>query len=143
MVHRAETASSSSGMIYFANRSDLLALNSGTVGQPLCSENIQTSGLFLHLSIVKEPCQSGTGQLAKLTGFYENFSVGRLDYLLDLASHNRQSKAQEPFAYQTNPSCRLWQLDRPYMPSSIAFQGLNNRLPRWSHGRGLYHTGRI
>src|SRR5437588_345875 len=37
-------------------------------------------------------------RLAKLAEVYENSSVRRLGYLLDLAGHARQAKALEPFA---------------------------------------------
>ncbi|MBI3041578.1 MAG: hypothetical protein HYY78_01985 [Betaproteobacteria bacterium] len=37
-------------------------------------------------------------KLAKLAAVYENSSVRRLGYLLELAGHVRQAKALEPFA---------------------------------------------
>lgn len=44
------------------------------------------------------------GDLARLAHVYENSSVRRLGYLLELAGHKRQSEALESFALKPNPS---------------------------------------
>jgi predicted transcriptional regulator of viral defense system len=59
----------------------------------------KTSGIDGVAQVVKDIGAKATPRkLAKLAGFYENSSVRRLGYLLDLASHQPQSKALEPFA---------------------------------------------
>ena len=49
--------------------------------------------------IVKDlGAKADSRKLAKIAAFYENSSVRRLGYLLELAGHARQAKALEPFA---------------------------------------------
>jgi predicted transcriptional regulator of viral defense system len=59
----------------------------------------KASGIDGVAQVVKDiGAKAAPRKLAILAGFYENSSVRRLGYLLDLAGHQSQSKALEPFA---------------------------------------------
>ena len=79
--------------------------------------------------IVKDlGAKADSRKLAKLAAVYENSSVRRLGYLLELTSHVRQAKALEPFA---NKAKSVKPLD-PSVKSFIAsLAGPLQKNPKW------------
>jgi predicted transcriptional regulator of viral defense system len=67
-------------------------------------------------------------RLAKLAGIYENSSVRRLGYLLELAGHSRQSKALEPFAREAKS---LKPLDPAVKPLVASLARSEQKNPKW------------
>ncbi|MGQ0750104.1 MAG: type IV toxin-antitoxin system AbiEi family antitoxin domain-containing protein [Betaproteobacteria bacterium] len=67
-------------------------------------------------------------KLAKLAQIYENSSVRRLGYLLELARHGRQAKALERFARQAKSLKPLDPAARPLVASLPSSQEKN---PKW------------
>jgi predicted transcriptional regulator of viral defense system len=67
-------------------------------------------------------------RLAKLADVYENSSVRRLGYLLELAGQARQAKALEPFARQAKSFKPLDPAVKPLMASLAASKERN---PKW------------
>jgi hypothetical protein len=64
-------------------------------------------------------------KLAKVAHFYENSSVRRLGYLLDLAGHHSQSKALEPFAGKAKSFKPLDPAIKPILENSEADEEKN------------------
>lgn len=67
-------------------------------------------------------------KLAKLAEVYENSSVRRLGYLLELARHARQAKALEPFAREAKSLKPLDPSAKPLVASLASSQEKN---PKW------------
>jgi len=67
-------------------------------------------------------------RLAKLADVYENSSVRRLGYLLELARHVRQAKALEPFAREAKSFKPLDPAAKPLVASLASSQEKN---PKW------------
>jgi predicted transcriptional regulator of viral defense system len=67
-------------------------------------------------------------KLAKLAGAYENSSVRRLGYLLELARHARQAKALEPFARAAKS---LKPLDPAAKPPVASLPSSPETSPKW------------
>jgi hypothetical protein len=67
-------------------------------------------------------------RLAQLAGAYENSSVRRLGYLLELARHMRQAKALEPFARKAKS---LKPLDPAAKPLAAALASPRETNPKW------------
>ena len=67
-------------------------------------------------------------KLAKLAGVYENSSVRRLGYLLELARHARQAKALEPFAREAKS---LKPLDPAAKPLVAALAPSQKKNTKW------------
>lgn len=67
-------------------------------------------------------------RLAKLAGIYENSSVRRLGYLLELTGHARQAKALERFAREAKS---LKPLDPAAKPLVASLAPLEEKNPRW------------
>ena len=67
-------------------------------------------------------------RLAQLAGVYENSSVRRLGYLLELARHVRQAKALEPFARKAKS---LKPLDPAAKPLAAALASPREKNPKW------------
>jgi predicted transcriptional regulator of viral defense system len=67
-------------------------------------------------------------ELARLARVYENSSVRRLGYLLELARHSRQAKALEPFA-RAAKSLKL--LDPAARPLVSALASLREKNAKW------------
>jgi predicted transcriptional regulator of viral defense system len=66
--------------------------------------------------------------LAKLANVYENSSVRRLGYLLELSRHARQAKALEPFAREARS---LKPLDPAIKPLVASLAHSQERNPKW------------
>lgn len=67
-------------------------------------------------------------KLAKLADVYENSSVRRLGYLLELSRHRRQAKALEPFAREARS---LKPLDPAIKPLVASLASSGERNPKW------------
>ena len=67
-------------------------------------------------------------RLARLAGIYENSSVRRLGYLLELAGHARQAKALEPFAREAKSVKPLNPAVKPLVASLAPSEQQN---PKW------------
>jgi hypothetical protein len=67
-------------------------------------------------------------KLAKLADVYENSSVRRLGYLLELGRHARQAKALEPFAREAKS---LKPLDPAVKPVVASLARSQERNPKW------------
>jgi predicted transcriptional regulator of viral defense system len=67
-------------------------------------------------------------ELARLAGIYENSSVRRLGYLLELARHARQAKALEPFAREAKS---LKPLDPAIKPLVAALASPQETNAKW------------
>src|SRR5271165_3598588 len=67
-------------------------------------------------------------KLAKLADVYENASVRRLGYLLELSRHRRQAKALEPFAREARS---LKPLDPAIKPLVDSLASSGERNPKW------------
>jgi predicted transcriptional regulator of viral defense system len=67
-------------------------------------------------------------KLARLADAYENSSVRRLGYLLELARHVRQAKALEPFAREAKS---LKPLDPAAKPLVASLASLQEKNPKW------------
>ena len=67
-------------------------------------------------------------KLAKLADAYENSSVRRLGYLLELVRHARQAKALEPFAREAKS---LKPLDPAVKPLVAALASPREKNPKW------------
>jgi predicted transcriptional regulator of viral defense system len=79
----------------------------------------KASGIDGVAQVVKDiGAKAVTRKLAKIAGFYENSSVRRLGYLLDLAGHSLQSKALEPFTAQAKSFKPLDPSIRPILETS-------------------------
>jgi len=79
--------------------------------------------------IVKDlGAKADSRKLAKLAAVYENSSVRRLGYLLELAGHVRQAKALEPFASKAKSMKPLDPSVKPFI-SSLA--GPPQKNPKW------------
>jgi len=66
-------------------------------------------------------------KLAKLAAYYENSSVRRLGYLLELARHVRQAKALEPFAREAKSLKPLDPAAKPLVASLASSQEKNSK----------------
>jgi hypothetical protein len=67
-------------------------------------------------------------KLAKLANVYENSSVRRLGYLLELAQHARQAKALEPFPRE---AISLKPLDPAAKPLVASLASPQEKNPKW------------
>jgi predicted transcriptional regulator of viral defense system len=67
-------------------------------------------------------------RLAKLANVYENSSVRRLGYLLELAGHARHAKALEPFARKAKS---LKPLDPSVKPLVASLAASEDKNPKW------------
>jgi predicted transcriptional regulator of viral defense system len=86
----------------------------------------KASGIEGVAQVVKDiGAKAAPRKLAKLARFYENSSVRRLGYLLDLAGHQSQSKALEPFASKAKSFKPLDPAIKPLLGNSGADQERN------------------
>jgi len=67
-------------------------------------------------------------KLAKIAAIYENASVRRLGYLLDLIGHARQAKALEPFVKRAKT---MLPLDPAVKPIVAALAQVHERNTKW------------
>ena len=72
--------------------------------------------------------KAGPRALAKVAAAYENSSVRRLGYLLELAGHTRQANALEPFAKKAKTAVLL---DPSVKPLIASVAELHEKDPRW------------
>lgn len=65
--------------------------------------------------------KADSGKLAKIAAAYENSSVRRLGFLLDLAGHEEQARALEPFAKKAKTATPLNPATKPLVASLATF----------------------
>jgi hypothetical protein len=71
--------------------------------------------------------KADSGKLAKIAAAYENSSVRRLGFLLDLAGHEEQARALEPFAKKAKTATPLNPATKPLVASLANVSEKNSR----------------
>lgn len=89
----------------------------------------RAAGINSVAQIVKDlGSKADSRRLAKLANIYENSSIRRLGYLLELAGHARQAKALESFARKAKS---LKPLDPAVKPLIASLAASKERNPKW------------